>query len=141
MKSGCLQLLPRISEQTRCLERNGQVATVEQPVDVVHPEPNPFHVERLDGPSEGSTLFDQGCQSIAGVGLRRQEFQERQHPCLGGESVIGGWHQQRPEACLAYPRVAGESTALRHPGSVRDFACESQLHQVHALDPAAECGR
>ena len=88
VETGGLELVARVREEGRRLGRNRQVGPGEQPVDVIHAEPDAFHMEGLDGSCQCLALIDQGSQSLRRLG--RQRLNERQNAGFGRESMIRG---------------------------------------------------
>jgi hypothetical protein len=58
MKPGCLEVLARLLEQGCGAFRNGRVRAADQPVDVVHPESDPFEMKSRDGASKRFAFVD-----------------------------------------------------------------------------------
>ena len=88
VETGSLELVARVRKEGRRLGRNRQVGPGEQPVDVIHAEPDAFHMEGLDGSGQCLALIDQGPQSLRRLG--RQRLNERQNVGFGRESMIRG---------------------------------------------------
>ena len=52
VEAGGLELSPNVAERSARRVADGQTAPGNQPIDVEHPEPDGFHMERPDGNAE-----------------------------------------------------------------------------------------
>jgi hypothetical protein len=86
VETGGLELVPRVCKEWWRLSRDRQVGPGEQPVDVIHTEPDALHMEGFDSSGQRLALLDQRPQGLGGLG--RERLNERQHAGFGRESMI-----------------------------------------------------